>query len=245
MQISLYRFQPRLIPALAVLALLALFVHLGLWQAGKAEQGSAQRALYEARSKQPPMLIGTSLLSPEGLGYAPVVVRGEYEAPRQFYIDNQVENGRPGVHVITPLKIEGGNTRILVNRGWAAWADRRAAPRVATPGGVQELAGIAVIPVKQKYLLMPDRREAWPELRPVLDMQRYAEEADYPVQPVVLHLTSPDRGDGLVRNRPQPEDKVAMHKGYAIQWFAMAAALVGFYFIASFRKKARPPEPEA
>lgn len=244
MQILFYRFQPRLIPALAVLALLALFIHLGLWQAGKAEQGAVQKALYEARSKHPPFPIGAGLVNPESLVYAHVAVRGEYEAAHQFYVDNQVVNGRPGVHVVTPLKIEGGDTRILVNRGWAAWADRRTPPHVETPSGILEINGIAVTPVRQEYWLMPDRREAWRELWTTLDMKRYLEETAYPVQPVVIHLTSASQDDGLVRNRPQPEDKVSMHQGYAMQWFGMAVALLGFYFIASFRNVARQREPE-
>lgn len=239
MQTFFSRFQPRLIPGLAVLALLALFIHLGLWQADKAEQGEAQRALYAARSQQPPFLIGTERLAPENLVYARGAVRGEYDAAQQFYVDNQVENGRPGVHVITPLKIEGGDTRILVNRGWVAWEDRRTPPRASTPAGAVEVAGIVVIPARQKYLLVPDRQEAWPELWSVLDIERYTKVSTHPVQPMVLRLTSTANDAGLVRNWPQPEDKVAMHKGYALQWFGMAVALLGFYFIASFRRMAR------
>jgi surfeit locus 1 family protein len=238
MQIFFYRFQPRLIPGLAVVALLALFIHLGLWQAGKAERSAEQAALYDARSKQPSTAIGTRLVNPESLVYAQVVARGEYEAPHQFYLDNQVENGRPGVHVITPLKIEGGDTRILVNRGWVAWENRQVRPHADTPGGIVEVSGIAVVPGSQKYLLMPDRREAWPELWSALDMDRFIEETAFQLQPVILHLTSPSQGDGLVSSRPQPEDKTAMHKGYALQWFGMAAVLLGFYIWTSFRKMA-------
>lgn len=238
MQILFYRFQPRLIPGLAALALLALFVHLGLWQTGKAEQSAERAALYDARSKHPPISIGTPLVNPESLVYVQVVVRGEYEAAHQFYLDNQVENGRPGVHVITPLKIEGGDTRVLVNRGWAAWEDRQKRPYVETPSGTVDVTGIAVIPGKQKYLLMPDRREAWPELWSVLDMGRFVEETAMQVQPVIIHLTSPGQNNGLVAHRPQPEDKTVMHKGYALQWFGMAGVLLGFYIWTSFRKMA-------
>lgn len=236
MQIFFSRFQPRLIPGLAVLALLALFIHLGLWQAGKAERSRELAALYAARSKHPPIQIGTRPVKPEDLVYAHVVVRGEYEAAHQFYLDNQVENGRPGVHVITPLKIEGGDTRVLVNRGWAAWADRQARPHVDTPVGTVEITGIAVIPHQQNYLLMPDRREVWPELWSALDVNRFAEKTTYQLQPVILHLTSPGQDGNLVIVRPQPEDKTAMHKGYALQWFGMAAVLLGFYIWTSFRK---------
>lgn len=236
MQFLSSRYFFRLIPILACLGLLALFIHLGLWQAGKAERGQAQKALYEARSNNPPLVIGTDLVDPEILTYASVAVRGEYEAAAQFYVDNQIEDGRPGVHVITPLKIAGGDTRILVNRGWASWTDRRFPPRVNVPNGEVEITGIAVLPVKQKYLLMPERQEAWPELWPMLDLERYFKENAYPVQPVVVYTTLPDQGEGLIRKIPQPEDKIMMHKGYAMQWFGMATALLVFCFVVGFKK---------
>lgn len=245
MQFLTPRFLFRLIPALGCLALLALFIHLGQWQASKAELGAARLALFEARSKAPPLRIGTQLVVPASLAYAHVAVRGEYDAAAQFYVDNQVENGRPGVHVITPLKIEGGNTRILVNRGWSAWPDRQMPPRVKVPAGPVEISGIAVVPESRKYLLMPDRQEAWRELWPLLDLKRYSGESAHPVQPVVLHLASPAEGDELARIRPRPEDKVAMHKGYALQWFGMAAALLGFCAFAAYRKMARKRAPQA
>lgn len=242
MQTVFSRFRPRLIPALATLALCAVFVHLGLWQAGKGERAAAQRALYAARSAQPPLAIGADPVAAADYQFAAAVVRGEYEPAGQFYLDNQVEQGRPGVHVITPLKIAGGDTRILVNRGWAAWADRRAPPRVAVPAGVATLTGIAVVPMPRRYLLMPDRQEAWPQLRASLDLDAYAQTARHPVQPVILRLTSAAGDDGLVRNWPPPEDKVAMHRGYALQWFGMACVLVVFFLYTSFRKAPRSRE---
>lgn len=229
----------QLIPLLGCLGLLALFVHLGLWQAGKAERVAASLALYDVRSKQAPQAIGPKPMVADELAYAAVTVRGEYEAAQQFYLDNQVENGRPGLHVMTPLKIEGGETRILVNRGWLAWPDRRLPPRTSVPHGLVSLSGIAVIPVKRRYLLMPDRRETWPELWSSLDLKRYAAAHPFPVQPVVIYLASVDGTGGLVGIRPQPENKVMMHKSYAIQWFGMAIALGAFCGLAGFRKKFR------
>ena len=245
MQTFFSRIPARLIKGLAVLSLLALFVHLGLWQAGKAERGEALRSLYDARSKLPPHPIGTRLILTEDVVFSQVKVRGEYDAAHQFYIDNQVEDGRPGVHVITPLRIEGGQTRVLVNRGWLAWADRRVAPQAKVPDGMVEIRGIAALAAEKKYLLMPERQEAWRELWSQLDIKRFALETGYTVQPVVIHLTTPGQNDALIRIIPQPEDKVAMHQGYAMQWFGMAAALLGFYLITSFRKMARSNEPDA
>jgi surfeit locus 1 family protein len=46
-----------------------------------------------------------------------------------------------------------------------------------------------------------------------------------------------DAPDALVRHWAPPEDRVAMHESYALQWFAMAAALLIFWMVASVRKR--------
>ena len=159
------RFQPRLIPTLATLCLMALFVYLGLWQAGKGERLLAQRTLYAARAQLGPTRIGAAAVDALALRDAPLAVRGRYEPERGFFIDNRQENGQPGLHVVTPLRIEGSETRILVNRGWVAWPHgRKVLPQVATPDGVVEVSGIASVPVVKNFLLMPEHAEARTQL---------------------------------------------------------------------------------
>lgn len=82
---------------------------------------------------------------------------------------------------------------------------------------------------------MPDRPEA-SNLWSRLDMARFADLLGSPLQPVVVLQTS-DSGDGLVRQWPPPEDRVAMHRGYAFQWFGMAIALLVFYLVANLRRR--------
>lgn len=232
-QFSPRRFR-RLIAGVAVLLLLALFVHLGQWQSGKADAGLEQRARYAARANDPPVTIGSSLADAARLEFARVVARGEYESAGQFYVDNQIHDGRPGVHVITPLRIAGGETRLLVNRGWVAWPDRRVPPpAMPPPAGPQTLTGLAAAPAVPAFMWMPDRAEAFPTLWRALDVARFARESGRTVQPVVLYL---EGEAGLVPVRPAPTDKVEMHRGYALQWYGMAVALLLFYAIAALRK---------
>ena len=232
------RFQPRLIPTIATLCLMALFVYLGLWQAGKGERLLAQRTLYAARAQLGPTRIGAAAVDAQALRDAPIAVRGRYEPERGFFIDNRQENGQPGLHVVTPLKIDGSETRILVNRGWVAWPHgRKVLPQVATPDGVVEVSGIASVPVVKHFLLMPEHAEARTELWMQLDLKRFEQQVRYPVQPVVLLQNSADAQDGLVRNWQPPEDRVSMHQSYALQWFGMAAALLVFYGYASIGVK--------
>ena len=228
------RFRPRLIPTLATLALMGLFVYLGLWQSGKGERLLAERTLYAARAQMGPVHVGGTLVDPDALRDAPIAVRGRYESERAFFIDNRQENGQAGLHVVTPLKIEGSETRILVNRGWVAWPHGRTIlPQVPAPEGVVEVTGIASVPVVKKFLLMPQHAEARLELWKQMDLNLFRQQVSYAVQPVVLLQTSSDAQDGLIRNWQPPEDRVPMHQSYALQWFGMAAALLVFYFVAS------------
>ncbi len=237
------RFQPRLIPTLATLCLMALFVYLGLWQAGKGERLLAERLLFATRAKLGPLPISGALVDPQALRDAPITVRGRYEFEQGFFVDNRQHNGVAGLHVVTPLKIEGSETRILVNRGWVGWPNgRKILPKVPTPEGVVEVRGIADVPLVKKFLLMPEHAEARTQLWMQMDLPRFALLVQYPVQPVLLLQNRDDAHDGLVRDWQAPEDRVPMHQSYALQWFGMAAALLVFYGYASFgRRMGREP----
>lgn len=231
-------FKPRISATLGVIAGVALFVYLGLWQAGKAERRLAEIAQHEQRGRLGPFQVSPTLIPPEQLQDAPVAVRGNFEPEKQFYIDNRQEGGKPGVHVITPLRIAGGQTRVLVNRGWVGWGTSRGQiPMAEPPVGEVQVTGIAAIPSTKKFFLMPDHEDANPKLWTRLDLQRYGKLHPEPTQAFVILQSPDDLGHNLVRHWPPPEDRVAMHQSYAFQWFGMAAALLAFYGVANLRKR--------
>ena len=231
------RLQIRLIPTLAMLLGLAMFIYLGLWQAGKGNRLAQEMAQRAQRSQLGPALMTGQLLEAQVAQDATFTVTGTYEAQHQIFLDNRQQDGQPGVHVITPLKIDGSETRVLVNRGWVGWTQGRAVlPVVTTPQGPVKITGIANVPSTKKFFLMPDRPEAQARLWARVDMQRYQQQIGHALQPVVLQQTGGDAPDNLVRRWSPPEDRVGMHRGYAFQWFGMAAALLLFCFFASWRK---------
>jgi len=75
---------------------------------------------------------------------------------------------------------------------------------------------------------------------PYVDYQRLSAILGYPLQPVVILLV-PEAPEGYWRDwRPQfggfgPE----RHRGYAVQWFALAVALIILYVFASARRLPR------
>ena len=231
------RFQIRLIPTLAMLLGLVMFIYLGLWQAGKGDRLALELAQRAQRSQLGPAVVTGELLDAQAAQDAAFTVVGTYEAQHQIFLDNRQENDQPGVHVITPLKIEGSETRILVNRGWVGWTLGRAVlPVVATPVGRVQITGLANVPSTKKFFLMPDHPEAQAKLWSRVDLPRFEQLIGHRLQPVVLQQTGGDAPDTLVRHWAPPENRVGMHRGYAFQWFGMAAALLLFYLVTSFRK---------
>ena len=155
---------------------------------------------------------------------------GRFEQAHQLFLENRKYQGRNGYHVVTPLKMDNSDIRVLVNRGWVPLApDRRALPTVETPANAIEVSGIAHIPAPPALALNQDSpRLQGPVRWPYLTIERFAGAVDYPVQPFVI-LQSPDDAHGFVRAWPRPVPNDAMHIGYALQWFAFAAIALIIY----------------
>jgi surfeit locus 1 family protein len=236
----LMRFKFRWMPTVATLLGMAVFLYLGAWQANKGDKLAAELAQRAQRSQLGPTRITSELVDAAQTQDAPITVTGTYDAQHQIFLDNRQENDQPGVHVITPLKIDGSEMRILINRGWVGWGQGRSVlPVVDTPAGVVHITGLASVPSTKNFFLMPepplDQSKLW--LR--LDIARFSKMLGRSVQPVVLQQTSGDAPDNLVRHWAPPDDRVSKHRGYAFQWYGMAAALLLFYLIASVRQAER------
>ena len=68
-------------------------------------------------------------------------------------------------------------------------------------------------------------------IRQNLDLPSFARESGLDLLPlVVVQQQSPGGiSDGLVRRWPPPATDVQKHHGYAFQWFALAAVIIGLY----------------
>jgi surfeit locus 1 family protein len=234
------RLRRWIVPALGTALAVPLFIQLGLWQRGKAERVQAALAEFEARAHLPPVQMGAGRLDPIQANNARFMVRGRFESSLQFFIDNRQEGGRAGVHVITPLRIDQSDMRVLINRGWVAWPGGRGVlPRVSVPEGTVEISGTAQVPSIRKPLWVPERQEAARDLWERLDLARFSTMSGHAVQPVVLLQDDGDSNDGLVRHWPPPENRAPMHTSYAYQWFGIAAVLVAFFGYSAWRDFAR------
>ena len=232
------RLRSRVIPAVGMILCAALFVYLGAWQAGKGDRLAQALAQQAQRRQLGALQVTAQPLNALEVQDAPLRVAGNYDPAHQIFLDNRQHKGQPGVHVITPLKIEGSNAYILVNRGWVGWPlGRSVLPVVAIPTGRVEVTGLAAVPSTKKFFLMPDRPEEKPQLWERLDLPRFQAMLGHPLQPVVLQQTGGDAPDTLVREWAPPEDRVAKHQGYAFQWYGMAVVWLLLSLFAGFRRR--------
>lgn len=239
MQTIPYRFRPRLIPTIITVLLLPLLINLGLWQTHKAERKQALQDIYDRHERESPLQIGAQALNPSAFRYSRVLARGRYDPAFQILLDNQMNGERAGYHVITPLQIEGQTMRVLVNRGWVpVGADRRVLPPIETPAGIVEVRGYAVAPSAKFFELAKpkDVRGQWQTVWQNLDMRRYQAGVPFPLQPVVIRLDAGSTAGGYVREWVRPDSRIEVHRGYALQWFGMAAVLVLFYLASMIKK---------
>ena len=239
LRVGRYRLRAGGLPTLATALLLPVLVGLGQWQLHRAEFKRQLQAEYDRYQTAPAHRLGAALEAVEDLRFRRLTARGHYDGAHQILLDNRVHQGRAGYHVITPLQIEGGATRVLVNRGWVATGpDRQRLPAVTPPEGLIEVTGVATVPVRGFQLGAVRAADAgWQRVWPYLEVAEYAQAAPFPVQPVVVLLDPDGPGDGLERQWQRLDAGIKTHQGYALTWFSLAVALAAIYILVNIRKE--------
>jgi surfeit locus 1 family protein len=135
-----------MLPTLATIAAIAVFVAAGNWQRGRMDDKAALRAQLDAALAAPVAALPATDVDWSAWRYRSVDVEGNYDAARQILIDNKVHAGRTGFHVVTPLDLADGRA-VLVDRGFvAAGATRADLPAVPPPAGTVHVRGRINIP---------------------------------------------------------------------------------------------------
>jgi len=230
-------FRPSLFMTVAMLITATLCLKAGLWQYGKAQAKKALQAQLELSLKQAPVALPQKIVDVERWRYRRVKFAGFYQPRYQILLDNQVENTVVGYHVLTPMQVEGGAV-VLVNRGWIQGSTDRRVPVIDTPSGKLEVEGDIVFPAAKFFTLEapPSSNASWQPVWQNLDMARYLKTVPFAVQPFVVRLDAQSKAGGFVRNWPPPGNNIAMHLGYAYQWFGFALTLLVIYIVLNVKK---------
>jgi surfeit locus 1 family protein len=229
------RFRPGRWPTLATVVFVILTVALGNWQRHRAAEKDALAAEFAAALGQSPVELTTRDEDAVRLRFRPVRASGEYDAAHQVLIDNKVYAGRPGFHVVAPLRLAGSSRYVLVDRGWIAQGARRAdLPVVPLPEGNVTVIGRVNLP-PQRYLEL--RREGTPgPLWENLDIGRIAAATGLDLLTVVIEQTDPVvPADALVRDWSAPDLGAAQNVSYMVQWYLFAALAVALWVALNWR----------
>ena len=214
---------------------------LGNWQLRRAGEKQALQERSDNRERGATLRLPGRRIEVKDVEYARVAVRGEFLPHYTILLDNRVRNGVVGYDVLTPVSVEGGGLSVLVNRGWIAAGPRRdVLPKFPTPAGLQSLEGIALAPSGRYFELGADHAaggKAAAAVAPVwqnLNFERYAETTRLALQPFLVRQTSAS-DDGLARTWERPDRGVDIHRGYAFQWYSLAALILVLYVVLNLR----------
>jgi surfeit locus 1 family protein len=235
--------------ALLVVGIAAVCVRLGIWQLDRhAERERVTRSLESAAALPPLELTGDSLravfASPDEFIYRRVRVTGVYEPDGELVLRGRALGGAPGVHLVTPLQLQGESALVLVNRGWAPSPD-------ATT--IDPLAFLEPGPRTVEGILQPigsggDTRETRISVngRQIRTVQRIdISTASLQVSPLfpllVQQLPSEPDSRATLTRLPVPAVDRGPHLGYALQWFSFAAIAVLGFGLMLFLSRRRLP----
>jgi surfeit locus 1 family protein len=214
-------------------------VRLGFWQLDRLGQRRERNAAIEARLARPAVLLPDDLDRVDDLEYRRARAVGTFDPSGEIYLTNRSLDEIAGVHVVTPLVLEGRAEVLLVDRGWISDPDYRTRESITwSLDGAVEVEGV----------LMPSQRE--PALaffadpipapgEPPLSIWRalyipgIRQQLAAPVLDVFLMQENDPEDPDLPRPAPELDLSEGPHLSYALQWFAFAATafIGGAYWI--------------
>jgi surfeit locus 1 family protein len=226
-----------LISTLVVLAGMAVLARLGIWQLDRLEQRRARNVELRQALEATPLDLAAYQMpaSTDELKNRDVVVRGKFDYSQQVYLKLQSWNGRPGGHLVTPLVIEGGETAVLVDRGWIPDSD--AAVENWSKYKESSIATINGYIGLTQTLDAPEaggNQPAMPQLEWYrIDVEAIAAQMSYPLLPfyVVQRPLPNGNTEPPFRSEREIDLSEGPHLGYAIQWFIFALMLGGAYMV--------------
>lgn len=224
------RLRPATIAFLVFAVVLAIgCIRLGFWQLNRLEMRRASNAVIENRTLTPPVPVGQLEDDTTRTRFRRVTVSGRMDFEHEIMLTHRGNNGAPGLDLITPVRLAGTDTAVLVNRGWIYSPDGMTADLTrwreadtTFTGYVDSFESDGRDSVRRGGI----RR---------MDFAAISRTIPYPVRPLYVvalgepaaPLNAPASAPRIVRLQP-PRLGEGNHLSYAFQWFGFATiALVG------------------
>ena len=228
-----------------VLAIVAIasFTSLGFWQSRRAiEKQAMLDAAAQVLAAREPVPLAAAADRARRRDYDWSSGEGEFDARGPLWLDNQQRDGRAGIRAYR-LFVPDRGVPLLVDLGWLPLPGDRTLPAIQRPPGRIVVRGLLAPPPSAGLALgsgVVRHGDGWLLTRidttaigPVLGLS-------VPLAPRVLRLDPAlplgyDRDLQLLANTLPPEK----HRGYALQWFALALAVFVTALILTFRRSRR------
>ena len=234
---------------LLVIAALGVLVRLGIWQLDRLEWRKAFNERVTTQLAAPVLNLNHEIPLAQlyNMEYRSAKVTGEYVHEQEVLLRNQVMDGKLGFRLLTPLKIEGTDLVVLVDRGWIPFENAKLPERNAfAETGLVKVQGMIRRPQEKPEIggvldptLAPGetRLDAWF----VVNLRRIQEQTTLELLPVWVQQ-APDSSWVGPPHRALPEIEITEgpHLGYAMQWFTFAAILaIGYPFFVRHQLKVK------
>jgi len=223
---------------LLALAVAAMFSALGAWQLQRMHEKQALLAQVPP-DRSEAMALAQALRTPDTLHW--VHDRLEF-LPATVLLDNQLRDGRAGLKVYQAARAQAAV--VLVDLGWLPLPADRQLPRIAPLQGGIDVEGLWAPPPSPGLALGPaltgtPQPRVWLATR--LDFPAIAANLGLPADALPVHVLRLDpaaplgytRDLDLLPNTLPP----SRHLGYAVQWFAMALAVLVIAFVLHWRRR--------
>lgn len=228
-----------------VVIVAAICVRLGFWQLDRRAERLALNEEVESALLSPVLnLSGDSLhavaASPEEFRFRTVRVTGSVDAQGVALLRGRAHRGRPGVHLVAPLQVDGASSALLIDLGWVPAPDGASADpqpylptgQITVEGRVQPLPSAAAADARPLTIGVEGA-----EIRTFQRLNRSAYREHYPSEVLpffIERLAAEDDAADPPIGAPPPKLDEGPHLGYAVQWFSFATiAIIGFGIVVA------------
>ena len=236
-----------IIVTILVVAASIVMVRLGFWQLDRLEGRRALNAQVLEQTEMEPLLIDKNALdmSLEEFEFRKVVLVGEFDYRNEFVIGNQTYRDQIGVRLLTPMKIDGSDQAILIDRGWVPLADYADGnlDQYQQPGE-KRIEGVLRASQEQMGLkdCMDTSGSSDPKLIWCVNVGGVQAKLPYAVAPAAFVWRTPVGEQSIppLTSELSIEISEGNHLSYAVQWFTFAAMLFfGYPFFVQRESLAR------
>jgi len=239
---SLGNYQVNINVWLFILFLLmqTLLNELGYWQLDRAKEKKQRMVQLDSSANQ--LLTDFSKITSEDLKqFMPIKFEAFLSDDNTYLIENKIQNGELGYHVLNLVTEKSTGKKVFVNRGWvSAKANRKNLPKVTNPPFDWLVLG-RIYPLNQDILSAKAEIEQYDQVYrlPVMDVhvfKKLEEKLGETIEPFIIRLDK-NQNSGFNIDWQWISMKPEKHLAYAFQWFALAFTLLIVSIVAATKRK--------